>query len=121
MFSDLHGAIGEHRRSSRSSSVSSGGSSTNSAEGIDSARQHSQSRLSVLAPSQLHSQDLAVEQSLASGNMQASEKKDAAEMLTARDGKLVSVLYFNLLSSRCHRNLNGQNFHITSVPHIWEQ
>ncbi|KAH9523206.1 hypothetical protein Btru_066089 [Bulinus truncatus] len=44
---NLHGAIGEHRRTSRSSSVSSGGSSTNSADGLDATRQQSQSRLAV--------------------------------------------------------------------------
>lgn len=87
--SGLHGAIGEHRRSSRSSSVSSGGSSTNSAEGNDAVRQHTQNRLNGITSAQLHNQDLAVE-SLGSGSMPTLDKKDQADILSGKDAKLVS-------------------------------
>ncbi|BFZ14641.1 hypothetical protein BsWGS_17680 [Bradybaena similaris] len=84
----LHGAIGEHRRSSRSSSVSSGGSSTNSAEGNDAVRQHTQNRLNGITSAQLHNQDLAVE-SLGSGSMPTLDKKDQADILSGKDAKLL--------------------------------
>uniref|UniRef100_A0A2C9JIV1 RING-type domain-containing protein n=1 Tax=Biomphalaria glabrata TaxID=6526 RepID=A0A2C9JIV1_BIOGL len=106
---NLHGAIGEHRRTSRSSSVSSGGSSTNSADGLnglDVGRQQSHSRL-ALAQQNHVVQDASL-LSL-NGSQDKKDSTEAKQPLSASDDSGHFNLFMGSQSSG-HLQQDIQNF-----------